>query len=102
MLEVNGLPNTNKTHSVVPYTKNFNVSFSEHKPKILLLYGSLRARSYSKLVIEESARLLTYFGAEVKIFNPEGLPQTDRVTRFNALSMAFIYLQNKGHSCLFL
>jgi len=77
MLEVNGLPNTNKTHSVVPYTKNFNVSFSEHKPKILLLYGSLRARSYSKLVIEESARLLTYFGAEVKIFNPEGLPQTD-------------------------
>ncbi|KKM99594.1 hypothetical protein LCGC14_1146340 [marine sediment metagenome] len=77
MSEVNGLPNTNKAHSVVPLTSNFNVSFSEHKPKILLLYGSLRARSYSKLVIEESARLLTYFGAEVKIFNPEFLPQTD-------------------------
>ncbi|GAB3480513.1 arsenical resistance protein ArsH [Marinomonas epiphytica] len=49
----------------------------EHPPRILLLYGSLRERSFSRLVVEESARLLMHFGAEVKIFNPEGLPQTD-------------------------
>ncbi len=46
-----------------------------HKP--MLLYGSLRERSYSRLVIEESARLLEYFGAEAKIFDPRGLPQPD-------------------------
>ncbi|MCG7546165.1 arsenical resistance protein ArsH [Pseudoalteromonas sp. MM17-2] len=50
---------------------------SDHAPRILLLYGSLRQRSFSRLVIEESARLLTAMGAEVKIFNPEGLPQPD-------------------------
>src|SRR5690554_6591888 len=51
--------------------------FSSHKPKILLLYGSLRERSYSRLVIEGCARLLSAMGAEIKIFNPHGLPQTD-------------------------
>lgn len=50
---------------------------SEHAPRILLLYGSLRERSYSRLVIEECARLLNAFGAETRIFNPAGLPQPD-------------------------
>ncbi len=51
---------------------------SEHAPvKILLLYGSLRERSFSRLVIEESARILTNMGAEVKIYNPSGLPLVD-------------------------
>jgi arsenic resistance protein ArsH len=50
---------------------------AEHAPRILLLYGSLRKRSFSRLVVEEAARLLTHMGADVKIFNPEGLPQTD-------------------------
>jgi arsenic resistance protein ArsH len=71
------LPNLELSQSTPPTVKDFTLTFSSHKPKILLLYGSLRARSYSKLVIEESARLLTHFGAEVKIFNPEGLPITD-------------------------
>ena len=66
------LPNLELSQSTPPTVKDFTLTFSSHKPKILLLYGSLRARSYSKLVIEESARLLTHFGAEVKIFNPEG------------------------------
>ena len=48
-----------------------------HAPRILLLYGSLRKRSFSRLVVEECARLLSRMGAEVEIFNPEGLPQTD-------------------------
>ena len=71
------LPNLELSQSTPPTVKDFTLTFPSHKPKILLLYGSLRARSYSKLVIEESARLLTHFGAEVKIFNPEGLPITD-------------------------
>lgn len=59
-------------------TQNDDLS---HAPRILLLYGSLRERSFSRLVIEESARILMHFGADVKIFNPEGLPQTDTTDR---------------------
>ncbi len=50
---------------------------STHKPRILLLYGSLRERSFSRLVVEESARLLELMGAETRIFNPSGLPLPD-------------------------
>lgn len=49
----------------------------DHKPRILMLYGSLRERSFSRLVTEEAARILERFGAEVKIFNPSGLPLPD-------------------------
>lgn len=48
-----------------------------HKPRILLLYGSTRERSFSRLLVEESARLLEHFGAETRIFNPSGLPLPD-------------------------
>ncbi|MDD2545645.1 MAG: arsenical resistance protein ArsH [Burkholderiaceae bacterium] len=50
---------------------------SSHPPRILLLYGSLRTRSFSRLVVEESARLLQALGAEVRVFNPQGLPLVD-------------------------
>ncbi len=40
-----------------------------HKPRILLLYGSTRERSFSRLLVEEAARLLEHFGAETRIFN---------------------------------
>lgn len=50
---------------------------SSHKPRILLLYGSLRARSFSRLVVEEAARLLQAMGAETRIFDPRGLPLPD-------------------------
>ncbi|WP_313650925.1 arsenical resistance protein ArsH [Pseudomonas soli] len=52
---------------------------SEHKPRILLLYGSTRERSFSRLLVEEAARLLEHFGAETKVFNPSGLPLPDDV-----------------------
>ncbi|NLQ16182.1 arsenical resistance protein ArsH [Marinomonas sp. M1K-6] len=65
------------TQLETPDFQRFVTTPSAHKPRILLLYGSLRERSFSRLVIEECARILTHFGAEVKIFNPEGLPQTD-------------------------
>lgn len=48
-----------------------------HPPRILMLYGSARERSYSRLATEEAARLLTAMGAEVRIFNPSGLPLPD-------------------------
>ncbi|WP_370681392.1 arsenical resistance protein ArsH [Comamonas sp. GB3 AK4-5] len=50
---------------------------SAHGPRILMLYGSLRERSYSKLLTQEAARLLEGMGAEVRIYDPEGLPQPD-------------------------
>lgn len=48
-----------------------------HKPRILLLYGSVRPRSYSRFLTHEAARLLDWFGAETRIFDPSGLPLPD-------------------------
>ncbi|MGY2290877.1 arsenical resistance protein ArsH [Pseudomonas sp. SDO528_S397] len=53
------------------------ITSSTHKPRILLLYGSTRERSFSRLLVEEAARLLEHFGAEARIFNPSGLPLPD-------------------------
>lgn len=53
------------------------VSSSMHAPRFLLLYGSLRERSYSKLLTLEAARLLRTMGGEVRIYNPAGLPLPD-------------------------
>lgn len=53
------------------------IKVSDHKPRILILYGSLRERSYSRLLAEEAGRILEYMGAEVKFYNPDGLPTYD-------------------------
>jgi arsenic resistance protein ArsH len=50
---------------------------NETMPRILILYGSVRERSYSRFAAEEAGRLLAKMGAEVKIFNPSGLPTPD-------------------------
>ena len=50
---------------------------STHAPRFLLLYGSLRERSYSKLLTLEAARLLIAMGAEVRVFDPAALPLPD-------------------------
>ncbi|BAN49309.1 arsenical resistance protein ArsH [Metapseudomonas resinovorans] len=50
-----------------------------HKPRILLLYGSTRERSFSRLLTHEAARLLEHFGAETRIFDPSGMPLPDDV-----------------------
>lgn len=52
-------------------------ALTTHKPRILLLYGSLRARSCSRFLAMEAARLLEHFGAETKIYDPHGLPLPD-------------------------
>jgi arsenic resistance protein ArsH len=49
----------------------------EHPPRILVLYGSIRARSYSRLLSEEAGRILSHLGAEVRTFSPLGLPLPD-------------------------
>ena len=54
-----------------------------HRPKVLLLYGSLRERSFSRLMTEEAARVLSAFGAETKTFDPSGLPLPDDADETN-------------------
>ena len=50
---------------------------SMHPPRILLLYGSLRERSFSRLLVEEAARILKVLGCETRIFDPRDLPLPD-------------------------
>lgn len=50
---------------------------ADHAPRILLLYGSLRDRSYSRLMSEEAARILQRLGCETRLFDPSGLPLPD-------------------------
>ena len=57
------------------------VSRATHPPRILLLYGSLRERSYSRLLIEEAERLLRAMGAETRIFDPGDLPIVNSVSK---------------------
>jgi arsenic resistance protein ArsH len=71
------MPNLVQEQFKVTASEAFAKTASTHKPKILLLYGSLRERSFSRLVVEESARLLQAMGAETKIFDPTGLPLPD-------------------------
>lgn len=72
------LPNIVAEHLVPPTSDDLAPKKqSTHPPRILLLYGSLRERSFSRLVVEESARLLQQMGCETRIFNPSGLPLPD-------------------------
>ncbi|WP_052141210.1 arsenical resistance protein ArsH [Pseudoalteromonas piratica] len=64
---------SNETFNLKPEIK----ALSTHKPKVLMLYGSLRDTSYSKLAIHTAADILTQMGAEVRIFDPTGLPVFD-------------------------
>lgn len=78
MTEVSSLlPNIEQRSLEIPSAAKMTISVSQHKPRILLLYGSLRERSFSRLVVEECAQLLDIFGAETRVFNPLGLPQPD-------------------------
>lgn len=52
-------------------------ALSSHKPKVLILYGSMRENSYSRFAAEEAGRILQAMAAEVKFYNPQGLPLFD-------------------------
>jgi len=78
MIVMTSLPNI-ASNSLKPLDaeKLLAPELSSHKAKILILYGSLRKRSFSRLAAQEAARLLEYFGAEVRFYNPSGLPLPD-------------------------
>ena len=61
----------------INHDRLFGGAPSTHPPRILILYGSLRARSFSRLAAEEAGCILTRLGAEVRVFNPSCLPQVD-------------------------
>ncbi len=72
------LPNVAAEHFQVPSHDQLTIATaSTHKPRILLLYGSLRERSYSRFLTQEAARLLEAFGAETRIYDPRDLPLPD-------------------------
>ncbi|MEP7314119.1 MAG: arsenical resistance protein ArsH [Pseudomonadota bacterium] len=77
-LDLSDLPNVDPEQFRRPEVTDLSVrSVATHPPRILLLYGSLRARSYSKLLTLEAARLLRAMGAETRVFDPAGLPLPD-------------------------
>ena len=71
------LPNIDPAAFAQPDISALRPHPSSHRPRILLLYGSLRERSFSRFLTMEAARLLEAFGAETRIFNPSGLPLAD-------------------------
>lgn len=71
------LPNIVPSLIDLPDPRRLQPTPSTHAPRILLLYGSLRERSYSKLLTLEAERLLQMFGAETRVFDPHGLPLPD-------------------------
>ena len=74
------LPNIAVDHLDIPDLEKLGPARSTHRPRILLLYGSLRPRSYSRFLTLEAARLLEHFGAEARVFDPAGLPMVDSTT----------------------
>ena len=80
MVNTANLPNVSTAHLEVPSLEKLTpCAASDHPPRILLLYGSLRATSYSRLLVLEAERLLQHFGAETRVFDPHGLPMVDSV-----------------------
>jgi arsenic resistance protein ArsH len=77
---VTELPNIDGAQLPVPTPERLAPAAGfDHPPRILLLYGSLRERSFSRFLTEEAGRILAYFGAEVKIFDPTDLPMAGSV-----------------------
>ncbi len=77
---LSNLPNISGPHLDVPTREKLEPQKgSTHPPRILLLYGSLREKSYSRLLTLEAERILQHFGAETRVFDPHGLPMVDSV-----------------------
>ncbi|WP_332698660.1 arsenical resistance protein ArsH [Bosea sp. (in: a-proteobacteria)] len=75
------LPNVDLDLLIAPDTGRLEPSVrAAHPPRILLLYGSLRARSYSRFLTLEAERILRHLGAETRVFDPAGLPMPDSVS----------------------
>lgn len=76
-----GIPNLSTPHFVVPTVAQLEAAQPfTHAPRFLILYGSLRSRSFSRLLGYEAARLLEAMGGEVRIYHAHGLPLPDDTT----------------------
>ncbi|MGB0590626.1 MAG: arsenical resistance protein ArsH [Myxococcota bacterium] len=86
-------------HDVAKTLRALGVEGSGHPPRILILYGSLRERSFSRLLAEEAERVLTHFGAEVKVFRPHDLPVFDRMSNDHpeVQKLRALSLWSEGH-----
>lgn len=74
------LPNLDQAHFDAPSVDKLEPAARwDHPPRILILYGSLRERSFSRYLAEEAGRILTHMGAEVRFYDPRELPVTDSV-----------------------
>ena len=80
MNKIADLPNINPAQLDMPSVEKLAPKGDlDHPPRILLLYGSLRERSFSRFLTFEAARILEHFGAEVRIFDPMALPMVGSV-----------------------
>jgi arsenic resistance protein ArsH len=77
--QLEDLPNVRRDVFQMPDGGRLLVPRSTHPPRVLLLYGSLRTRSYSRLLVLEAERILQSLGAETRIFDPRELPLPDSV-----------------------
>jgi arsenic resistance protein ArsH len=76
-IDFSGLPNIDRSAFEIPLLKGSTRPPPSHRPRILLLYGSLRERSFSRFLTMEAAQILETLGSETRIFNPSGLPLPD-------------------------
>lgn len=75
---IDDLPNISEAQLVVPSVERLTPArVSTHPPRILLLYGSTRERSFSRLLTLEAERILKHFGAVTRVYDPRGLPLPD-------------------------
>lgn len=96
----NDMPNVDASRFDVPSMEKLAVVAPiTHAPRFLLLYGSLRDRSFSRLLIEEAARILQAMGGEVKIFDPRELPMVGSVSEDHpkVVELRALSLWSEGH-----
>jgi arsenical resistance protein ArsH len=99
MDKIDNLPNINPAQLDRPtLDKLAPMGALDHPPRILMLYGSLRERSFSRFLTQEAARILEHFGAEVRIFDPTELPMAGSVpeTHPNVVELRELFLWSEG------
>lgn len=100
MDKIPNLPNIRADQLDIPALPKLDpVGNMDHPPRFLLLYGSLRERSFSRFLIEEAARILEHFGGEVRIFDPTELPMAGSVPEDHpkVVELRELSLWSEGH-----
>jgi arsenic resistance protein ArsH len=78
-MTIQRLPNVSPEALDIPDLGKLQSTGSDHPPRILILYGSLRPQSFSRKLALEAERVLQHFGAETRVFDPHDLPLLDSV-----------------------